>query len=86
MNTLFNYKPNDFVVHEKHGAGVVLEEWGTWRACHTCHESVVDDGDCPKCGDFARLVSGRGVFDVRYMDGKVWPCHRHWLWPFRKRG
>lgn len=65
---------------EDYGFGVVLEEWGTIRACKHCY---ADESHC-ECAEFHWImVSGAGVYDVLWQDGKCRPVNKDWLQKMR---
>jgi hypothetical protein len=85
MNTLFDYSLGDQVTHETYGPGVVIEEWGSWLTCQHCGSEAITSGECTACGGLPHMVSGHGIFDVLFRDGKMRSINRHWLMPSRDR-
>ncbi len=87
-------KQGDHVLHSVHGFGLVLQEWGTWKACHQCYcpfckthdEFKVDkDGLAIRDNKGKPLpnyyeVSGVGIFDVKF-GNEICSINRVWLQP-----
>ncbi len=72
-------KQGDHVRHSVHGFGLVLKEWGTWRACCTCYAPH----ECSHIKDQDRdtyTISGAGIFDVNF-GNEIRSINRVWLTP-----
>ena len=66
------------VQHKRHGRGVVVRQWGSWKACKIC---LAPEGEC----NHKRLlfdVSGQDIYDVRF-DGiiQIYSINKQWLMP-----
>ncbi len=57
----------DHVHHETHGAGVILNEWGTWPACSNCYKELDGKPKASQCCDAPVLsIPGNGTMVVKF--------------------
>jgi len=85
-------KEGQAVRHERFGPGVVVAQWGAFCGCLEC-TAVLGAGQviqgagrngAPKpvsvcCKATVHVVSGDGIFDVRFNDGKTRAVNQCWL-------
>jgi hypothetical protein len=82
-------QPGDRVFNLSRGFGTIVEEWGSWQACRYCFAPYggknqarcrcVGDDPTDYMGRF-RLVSGAGVYDVKFDDPQVGTVAIDQLW------
>ena len=67
------------VEHRIWGIGEIIEEWGTFYACRSCHAQCLPRRLSQCCNDRSIEVSGTGVFDILFEDGKVRSINQQWF-------
>jgi hypothetical protein len=55
----------DSVWSSRFGFGEVTDAWGVFRACKVCFLETRRE-ECERCGSATLLVSGRGIYEVRF--------------------
>lgn len=70
---------NTSVTHLRYGSGIVVAEWGAWRACRSCFCPIDYERHTDCRGVQTFMVGGRGIVDVEFEDGKTRSIHRDWL-------
>lgn len=70
---------HQLVRHRRYGIGEVVEEWGIFASCPECFASVPFYQNTRCHNKKPAMVSGAGIVDVRFADGKTHSINVQWL-------